>query len=64
LFIGFIAFRRAQLKLYPNAAHLALAALERAWAGKGDFLLVTQDVDAPVRDERPTYTTHIYSSAI
>ncbi|MGH6933482.1 MAG: Sir2 family NAD+-dependent deacetylase [Dongiaceae bacterium] len=27
----------------PNAAHLALAALERAWPG--DFLLVTQNVD-------------------
>lgn len=28
----------------PNAAHIALAELERAWAG--DFLLVTQNVDA------------------
>jgi len=38
--------RRAQLKIVePNAAHLALAALEREWAEKGEFLLVTQNVD-------------------
>lgn len=38
--------RRAQLKVVgPNAAHLALAALEQAWAAKGAFLLVTQNVD-------------------
>lgn len=38
--------RRAQLKsVFPNAAHFALAELERAWANKGDFLLVTQNVD-------------------
>ena len=38
--------RRAQLhQVAPNAAHFALAALERAWAGRGDFLLVTQNVD-------------------
>lgn len=38
--------RRAQLadpSVVPNAAHLALAELERAWPG--DFLLVTQNVD-------------------
>ncbi len=36
--------RRAQLAgVQPNAAHLALAELERAWPG--DFLLVTQNVD-------------------
>jgi NAD-dependent deacetylase len=36
--------RRAQLgTVQPNAAHLALAELERAWPG--DFLLVTQNVD-------------------
>ncbi|WP_088328580.1 Sir2 family NAD+-dependent deacetylase [Lacimicrobium sp. SS2-24] len=38
--------RRAQLKqddIKPNAAHLALAALEKACLG--DFLLVTQNVD-------------------
>ena len=36
--------RRAQLgTVEPNAAHLALAELERAWPGK--FLLVTQNVD-------------------
>ena len=36
--------RRAQLgTVRPNAAHLALAELERAWPG--DFLLVTQNVD-------------------
>jgi NAD-dependent deacetylase len=38
--------RRAQLhEVRPNAAHLALAALERAWVSRGDFLLVTQNVD-------------------
>ena len=38
--------RRAQLlsgEVQPNPAHLALAELERSW--KGDFLLVTQNVD-------------------
>lgn len=36
--------RRAFLgQVNPNAAHLALARLEAAW--KGDFLLVTQNVD-------------------
>lgn len=38
--------RRAQLKdpkIQPNAAHLALAELEKHW--EGDFLLVTQNVD-------------------
>jgi NAD-dependent deacetylase len=36
--------RRAQLAgVQPNAAHLALAELERGWPG--DFLLVTQNVD-------------------
>lgn len=43
---GFYNARRAQLpEVAPNAAHKALAALERAWAGRGDFLLVTQNVD-------------------
>ena len=38
--------RRAHLReVQPNAAHLALAALERAWEGQGRFLLVTQNVD-------------------
>lgn len=38
--------RRAQLSaVQPNAAHLALAALEQAWGPRGDFLLVTQNVD-------------------
>jgi NAD-dependent deacetylase len=42
----FYNLRRAQLKsVEPNAAHYALAALERAWAGRGEFLLVTQNVD-------------------
>jgi len=42
----FYNLRRAQLKtVRPNAAHDALAALERAWEGQGDFLLVTQNVD-------------------
>jgi NAD-dependent deacetylase len=36
--------RRAQLReVAPNAAHRALAELERRW--RGDFLLVTQNVD-------------------
>lgn len=38
--------RRAQLHVVaPNPAHLALAAIEQAWQGQGDFLLVTQNVD-------------------
>ena len=43
---GFYNARRAQLRnpgVVPNAAHLALAELERWWPG--DFLLVTQNVD-------------------
>ena len=37
--------RRARAaEVEPNAAHLALASLETAW--EGDFLLVTQNVDA------------------
>jgi NAD-dependent deacetylase len=43
---GFYNGRRAQLgdaAVAPNAAHLALAELERRWPG--DFLLVTQNVD-------------------
>ena len=35
--------RRQALAVKPNAAHLALARLEREW--HGDFLLVTQNVD-------------------
>jgi len=35
--------RRQALTVKPNAAHLALARLEREW--HGDFLLVTQNVD-------------------
>jgi NAD-dependent deacetylase len=42
----FYNLRRAQLReVRPNGAHRALAVLERAWAGRGDFLLVTQNVD-------------------
>jgi len=42
----FYNLRRAQLhQVTPNPAHLALAELERDWAGRGDFLLITQNVD-------------------
>ena len=42
----FYNLRRAQLReVRPNAAHLALAEWESAWAGRGNFLLVTQNVD-------------------
>ncbi len=42
----FYNLRRAQLhEVESNRAHLALAALERAWRGRGEFLLVTQNVD-------------------
>lgn len=42
----FYNLRRAQLhEVTPNRAHRALAALERAWRGCGEFLLVTQNVD-------------------
>lgn len=38
--------RRAQLSVVaPNAAHVALAELERNWIGRGTFTLVTQNVD-------------------
>jgi len=41
---GFYNQRRAQLaSVQPNAAHVALAKLERQW--RGPFLLVTQNVD-------------------
>jgi NAD-dependent deacetylase len=42
----FYNLRRAQLhSVQPNAGHLALAELEAAWKGRGNFLLVTQNVD-------------------
>jgi NAD-dependent deacetylase len=42
----FYNLRRAQLKtVHPNAAHHALAQLEADWAGRGNFLLITQNVD-------------------
>ena len=44
---GVLAFYRSRLAAHgevrPNAAHLALARLEREWAGP--FLLVTQNID-------------------
>ncbi len=44
---AFYNARRAQLAaVAPNAAHRALAELERAWVARGgDFLLVTQNID-------------------
>lgn len=42
----FYNIRRAQLKqVQPSAAHIALAELEQAWHKKGDFMLITQNVD-------------------
>ena len=46
--LDFYSARRANLTgARPNGAHLALAALEQAWmmAGRGAFLLVTQNID-------------------
>lgn len=46
--LDFYSARRANLlDARPNAAHLALAQLEQAWmmAGRGEFLLVTQNID-------------------
>ncbi|XBQ17465.1 MAG: NAD-dependent deacylase [Oceanicaulis sp.] len=46
--LDFYNARRKNLKdARPNPAHLALAELEQAWmlAGRGDFLLVTQNID-------------------
>lgn len=46
--LDFYTARRANLiDAKPNGAHLALAALEQAWmmAGRGEFLLVTQNID-------------------
>jgi len=39
------ARRQNLINAKPNAAHLALAALEQAWYGRGEFLLVTQNID-------------------
>lgn len=41
------ARRRGLAEAKPNAAHLALGELEQAWmmAGRGEFLLVTQNID-------------------
>jgi NAD-dependent deacetylase len=41
------ARRKNLVEARPNAAHLALAEAEQAWmmAGRGDFLLVTQNID-------------------
>ena len=46
--LAFYNARRANLAAaQPNPAHRALAELEQAWimAGRGDFLLVTQNID-------------------
>lgn len=46
--LDFYNARRENLvQAKPNAAHLALAEAEQAWltAGRGDFLLVTQNID-------------------
>lgn len=46
--LAFYSARRQNLiTAKPNAAHLALAELEQAWmmAGRGDFMLVTQNID-------------------
>ncbi len=46
--LAFYSARRENLiGARPNAAHLALAGLEQAWmmAGRGEFLLVTQNID-------------------
>jgi NAD-dependent deacetylase len=46
--LDFYNARRSNLvEARPNAAHLALAEAEQAWmmAGRGDFLLVTQNID-------------------
>ncbi|HWA43763.1 MAG TPA: Sir2 family NAD+-dependent deacetylase [Hypericibacter adhaerens] len=45
---SFYNARRRQLlanEVAPNPAHRALARLERAWEGAGEFLLVTQNID-------------------
>ena len=46
--LGFYNARRANLReATPNAGHFALAELEQAWmmAGRGEFMLVTQNID-------------------
>ncbi len=46
LVLGFYDMRRAALaKVMPNPAHEALGRLEREWAGRGELLIVTQNVD-------------------
>lgn len=39
------ARRQNLLSAKPNAAHHALAELERAWRDRGEFMLVTQNID-------------------
>ena len=46
LVLRFYDMRRGALSgVEPNAAHKALARLEREWEGRGDLLIVTQNVD-------------------
>ena len=46
LVLRFYDMRRAALsRVEPNAAHRGLARLEREWGGRGDLLIVTQNVD-------------------
>lgn len=55
----FYNMRRRQLKeVEPNAAHLALAELERKW--QGDFLLVTQNVDNLHRRAGSRHLLHMH----
>jgi len=44
----------------PNAAHHALARLEAAWEGVGDFLLVTQNVDDLHERAGSTHVLHMH----
>ena len=46
LVLRFYDMRRGALShVEPNAAHRALARLDREWEGRGDLLIVTQNVD-------------------
>lgn len=44
----------------PNAAHIALAELEKAW--RGDFLLITQNVDSLQEDAGSMKMVHMHGS--
>ncbi len=65
LVLGFYNARRRELQngvIAPNAAHLALARLEKAWPGP--FMLVTQNVDDLHERAGSTKLTHMHGAML